>query len=264
MEMDNTTTEILKKIELNLGVGKNEIIFNQSELDENPAKKSTIDWLKDIGVFTDSYTITDSDMDEVNLGALDVPPPPKRGRLTYDPDPQSTLKSYWEAQKEYAKELGQRKKHLKKELGKVNWKIIYFIDKDKFRKTFNQKNNTDNIFYFIGKELRLKTSDKGIINFNLSPTYRRGTNPYYLTYALIELLRTKGNIDGKWYRVDLKRSEIADIVRNEFKIIVDDNWFKNTKGNLVKIVPKNWKEYWSLSIYDRTKKCYEFKLKMPD
>ncbi len=122
-------------------------------------------------------------------------------------------------------------------------------------------------FYFDDHSLYIKAVSGSPKVINLAKTKARETGVYMLLYALVKLLKVKGNrTKDNWCEAKITISELIVTIKEEFKISFNKDWIGNTKSNLVKkTIPLDLvNNYIYLSDCDRTDFSYSFKIKLPD
>ena len=135
--MNNTTEEILKRIDLTLKSGKNEIRLRKKELDSNPDKQSVIHWLEGLGIIS-----------------IDLPTPINGWDIGISPC------SGWPDHRVIDKKsfFEDKAKEYQEALDKKEWQILVKIDAIKFRNLYRSSKLSwhDNKLYFGEEEIKLR------------------------------------------------------------------------------------------------------------
>jgi len=110
-------------------------------------------------------------------------------------------------------------------------------------------------------EVNISTGGIKAISFDSN----KGLGMCYLMDAFIRCLRLCGKRENGWLEVYADRDFLRKHIEKFFnKKGIDDNWIKNTKGNLVKKIPDDWKgRLINIGDFDRRKGGYYFALKIP-
>lgn len=165
-------------------------------------------------------------------------------------------------------ELDKFKRHLTRVNNKIESEIdelLSALNKKQAKAQIDSDVENDlNNFYFDDKTFKLKSADGSIKSINLATTKIRGTDTYFLLLALTSILKITGRREqGLWLVAEISMSDITKWLKKELNIDKGSNWIKNTKSNLIKVIPNEYVDsYIKISNFDRKKGCYKFELKM--
>lgn len=140
--------------------------------------------------------------------------------------------------------------------------------KEKYQQIMSKLKGEDisSYFGFDRMTFKLKRVDNTYAVINFYPQEGEGSSPFYLFSAFVKILKNKGGRNGSWLEAIITKKEITETLKELNCPNIDDvneNWLKNTKGNLIKKIPKEYKKIIKIDYYDRKLGGYPFALKLP-
>lgn len=123
-----------------------------------------------------------------------------------------------------------------------------------------QVQKSDKKFWFEEKVFNFRFPDGSIRQIDFSP--KRNENhipdPFYLLQALVNFSRKDGSFVDNRIEVHINREELINKIKNDYpkpeKITLD--WIKNTKRNLISMIPIEYRDLINLSNFNRKEREY--------
>lgn len=141
-----------------------------------------------------------------------------------------------------------------------------------FRKGYIQKHRKSKYlagqyFGFNDKTFFITVTSNKPATINFNPRKGEEIDTYYLMRAFVDELERHGKWEDGYARVVAKQSDLKAYIKNNWPNFDMDrkNWFRDTKGNLVKKIPEDYinQRLITMDYFDRKLGGYPVSVKLP-